>query len=104
MNLARILTRAAHRWPAKTALVFEGRRWTYEQWNREVNQAAHAFRARGVGKGDRVAALTDNLPEQVTTFFGLLKIGAGPVPVNYRSSRPSRTSNNREAPWRTQSR
>jgi long-chain acyl-CoA synthetase len=84
MNLALILTRAARRWPGKTALVFEGRRWTYERWNAEVNQAAHAFRARGIGQGDRVATLTYNLPEQVTTFYGLLKLGAVPVPVNYR--------------------
>lgn len=84
MNLAATLTQAATKWPDKTALVFEGRRWTYLQWNRWVNKAAHAFRAAGVGKGDRVAFLTYNLPEQVTGFYALLKIGAVPVPINYR--------------------
>ena len=47
-----------------------------------MNRAAHAFRARGIAKGDRVAFLTYNLPEQVTGFFALLKIGAVPVPIN----------------------
>jgi long-chain acyl-CoA synthetase len=84
MNLASTLTQSAHNWPKKTALVFEGRRWTYEQWNRTVNKAAHAFRAAGIGKGDRVAFLTYNLPEQVTGFYALMKIGAIPVPINYR--------------------
>jgi fatty-acyl-CoA synthase len=84
MNLAAILTQAALKWPDKVALVFEGRRWTYGQWNRWVNKAAHAFRAAGIGKGDRVAFLTYNLPEQVTGFFALMKIGAVPVPINYR--------------------
>jgi fatty-acyl-CoA synthase len=84
MNLAATLAQSAHKWPHKTALVFEGRRWTYAQWNRWVNQAAHAFRAAGIGKGDRVAFLTYNLPEQVTAFYALLKIGAVPVPINYR--------------------
>lgn len=84
MNLGATLTYATQRWPDKEALVFEGRRWTYAEWNREVNQAAHAFRARGIGKGDRVATFTYNLPEQVTAFFGLLKIGGVPVPINYR--------------------
>ena len=84
MNLASTLTQSALRWPKKTALVFEGRRWTYEQWNRTVNKAAHAFRAAGIGKGDRVAFLTYNLPEQVTGFYALMKIGAIPVPINYR--------------------
>jgi fatty-acyl-CoA synthase len=84
MNLAATLTQAAHKWPDKIALVFEGRRWTYAQWNRWVNRAAHAFHAAGIGKGDRVAFLTYNLPEQITGFYALMKIGAVPVPINYR--------------------
>jgi len=84
MNLGLTLTQAAAKWPDKVGLVFEGRRWTYRQWNREVNQAAHAFAARGIRRGDRVAFLTWNLPEQVTGFYALLKIGAVPVPINYR--------------------
>ena len=84
MNLGSTLTQSALRWPDKLALVFEGRRWTYRQWNRWVNQAAHAFLAHGVGKGDRVAFLTWNLPEQITGFYALMKIGAIPVPINYR--------------------
>ena len=84
MNLATTLTQAAFKWPHTTALVFNGRRWTYLQWNRWVNRTAHAFRAAGIGKGDRVAFLTFNLPEQVTGFYALMKIGAVPVPINYR--------------------
>ena len=84
MNLSHTLTQAALKWPDKTALVFEGRRWTYAQWNRTVNKAAHAFRAAGIGKGDRVALLTYNLPEQITGFYALMKLGAVPVPINYR--------------------
>ncbi len=84
MNLGLTLTQAAIRWPDKTALVFEGRRWSYRQWNREVNKAANAFMGLGIGRGDRVAFLTWNLPEQVTAFYGLLKIGGVPVPINYR--------------------
>ena len=84
MNLAHTLTQAALKWPNKTALVFEGRRWTYAGWNRLVNKTAHAFRASGIGKSDRVAILTYNLPEQVTAFYALMKIGACPVPINYR--------------------
>ena len=84
MTVGTTLARAAARWPEKTALVFEGRRWSYRQWNREANRAANAFAARGIGPGDRVAFLTWNLPEQVSAFYGLLKLGAVPVPINYR--------------------
>lgn len=84
MNVGLTLTQAALKWPAKEALVFEGRRWTYREWNRLVNKCAHAFAAHGIKKGDRVAFLTWNLPEQVSGFYGLMKIGAIPVPINYR--------------------
>jgi long-chain acyl-CoA synthetase len=84
MNVGLTLTHAAQKWPSKEGLVFEGRRWTFAQWNADTNRAAHAFRARGIRKGDRVAFLTYNLPEQVTGFYALLKIGAVPVPINYR--------------------
>jgi long-chain acyl-CoA synthetase len=84
MNLAHTLTQSALKWRDKTALVFEGKRWTYGQWNRWVNKAAHAFRAAGIGKGDPVAVFTYNLPEQVTSFYALMKLGAVPVPINYR--------------------
>jgi long-chain acyl-CoA synthetase len=84
MNLAETLTQSAAKYPDKTALVFEGRRWTYQQWNRWVNKTAHAYRAAGIGKGDHVALLTYNLPEQVTSFYALMKLGAVPVPINYR--------------------
>ena len=84
MNLAETLTQAALKTPEKTALVFEGRRWSYAQWNCWVNKTAHAFHAAGIRKGDHVALLTYNLPEQVTTFYALMKLGAVPVPINYR--------------------
>ena len=84
MNLASTLAQTALKWPLKTGLVFEGRRWTYGQWNDWVNQTANAFRAAGVCKGDRVAFFTYNLPEQITGFYALMKLGAIPVPINYR--------------------
>ncbi len=84
MNLGASLCQAATRWPHKTALVFEGKRWTYTTFNRLVNKAAHAFRSHGVCHGDRVGFLTPNLPEQVIGYYALLKLGAIPVPINYR--------------------
>lgn len=84
MLVGNSLSQAAWRWPQKTALVFEGKRWSFQDFNRQVNQASHAWRARGIGKGDTVAFLTYNRPEQVIGYYGLLKLGALPVPINYR--------------------
>ncbi|MEO7937844.1 MAG: AMP-binding protein [Burkholderiaceae bacterium] len=84
MNLASTLTQTALKWPHKTGLVFEGQRWTYREWNKWVNRTANAFVNAGMRKGDRVAFFTYNLPEQITGFYALMKIGAIPVPINYR--------------------
>jgi fatty-acyl-CoA synthase len=84
MNIGYHLTQAAARWPSKTAIHFEGRSYSYRAFNALANRAANAFAARGIGRGDRVVFMTWNLPEQIASFYGLLKIGAVPVPVNYR--------------------
>lgn len=84
INIGSHLRYAATRWPDKPALIFENKRWTFRFLNNLANRAAHAFLASGIGRGDRVAILTWNLPEQVASFYGLLKIGAVAVPVSYR--------------------
>lgn len=84
MNVGQHLVTTAHAFPGKVALHFEGADWTFRALNDLANRVANAFAARGIGAGDRVAVLTWNLPEQVATFYGLLRIGAVPVPVNYR--------------------
>ena len=82
MNLAHTLTQAAFKWPHKTALVFEGRRWTYLQWNRLVNKTAHAFRAAGIAKaggvgGKKEANLAPTGYERLRLNTGARWRGAG---------------------------
>jgi benzoate-CoA ligase len=47
-----------------------------------VNRAGNALRALGVGMENRVLLLLDDGPEFAAAFFGAIKIGAVPVPVN----------------------
>jgi amino acid adenylation domain-containing protein len=77
-----ILERGAEQWPAKIALVSDGRRWTYSHIDRRANQLAHALRGRGVARGDRVLLLLPNGPELVVGIFAVLKAGAVFVVVN----------------------
>jgi amino acid adenylation domain-containing protein len=77
-----ILERSAEHWPAKIALVSDGRRWTYSHIDRQVNQLAHALRGRGVARGDRVLLLLPNGPELVVGIFAVLKAGGVFVVVN----------------------
>ncbi|HSO94650.1 MAG TPA: AMP-binding protein [Acidimicrobiia bacterium] len=46
------------------------------------NRLAHGLARLGVERGDRVATLLENGPEQVVSFFAALKLGAIQVPVN----------------------
>ena len=63
-------------------LVHEGRRVGYADFDRLANRTAHALRALGVAKGDRVTLALGNSVEYVATAFGALKAGAVVHPVN----------------------
>ena len=63
-------------------LIYEGERVTYDSWFRAVAVLAHELRAKGVGKGDRVALAMRNLPEWPVAFFAAVTIGAICVPLN----------------------
>lgn len=54
----------------------EGRTVSYRELDRLSNQAAHALRALGVEKGDRVTLGLGNSVEFLSTAFGALKAGA----------------------------
>lgn len=82
--LGEMLARNARKFPAKTALVFQEKRFSYEQMNRRVNAFSQALLARNVRKNDKVAILLHNCSEMVECYFACNKIGAVAVPVNFR--------------------
>ena len=43
-----------------TAIVFGDTRFSWAAWNGRINQLAHAFRALGLGRGDKVAVMLHN--------------------------------------------
>ena len=58
------------------------KRITFEEVLRNVNRCATALRRLGVGREERVLLLLLDGPEFVYTFFGAIKIGAVPIPLN----------------------
>ena len=87
--LHRYLSDSAQRFPQRTALLeFDGENGkelstrSYLQLDSQSEYLASALRHLGVGKGDRVAYFTQNSPELVVTFYGVLKAGAVAVPCN----------------------
>lgn len=79
-------------WPLKHGQVYRDRpalksdRYdlTHAQLNERANRLANGLRARGVGRGDRVATLLFNVCEQVEVVFACAKLGAIAVPMNFR--------------------
>ena len=66
----------------RTALVDDGRKWTYEQFWEEAGRFAAALRKDGVVPGDRVALYLPNCPMYPIALFGALRAGAVVVEVS----------------------
>ncbi len=66
----------------KVAIECEERRVTYRQLFEQVNRVGNALKKLGVRPEERVFLLLLDTPEFAATFFGAIKIGAVPVPVN----------------------
>jgi o-succinylbenzoate---CoA ligase len=68
----------------RTALVADGRVWTWRDLDRRVAAFAGALSRLGIGCGDRVALLAGNRPEFVVAVHALMRLGAVLVPLNVR--------------------
>ena len=66
----------------RVALRWQDQVVTYAQLAAEVNRAGNALRRLGVRPEERVLLVLWDSPEFVYSFWGALKIGAVPVPVN----------------------
>ncbi len=72
----------------RVAVYYEDERWTYRQLQTMANQTGNALRALGVEQEQRVALLLLDSPQFVGAFFGAIKLGAVPIPIN-TSLRPA---------------
>ncbi|WP_421556644.1 amino acid adenylation domain-containing protein [Pseudomonas kitaguniensis] len=68
--------------PTAIALRFDDQRLTYRQLNERANQVAHRLLAQGVRPDDRVAICVERGPEMIIGLLGILKAGAGYVPID----------------------
>jgi acyl-CoA synthetase (AMP-forming)/AMP-acid ligase II len=75
---------AAERWPEAEALVDAETRLTFAALAAEVDRAARAAMAAGVGTGDRVAIWAPNMWEWVIAALGVHGAGGVLVPLNTR--------------------
>ncbi|MBB3540171.1 MULTISPECIES: acetoacetate--CoA ligase [unclassified Rhizobium] len=66
---------------ADDALIFRGEdkvadRWSWDRLRDLVSRLQQAFKAMGVGSGDRIAAMMPNMPETVACMLAAASIGA----------------------------
>ena len=74
--------------PGRTALVFEGRRTSFADFDRYTDQVAQAFAASGIAPGERVAYVGRNSDVFFEALYGAMKAGIVMVPVNWRLAPP----------------
>jgi acyl-CoA synthetase (AMP-forming)/AMP-acid ligase II len=83
-NFGTVFESVADAIPEHTALVQDGRRRTWREFDERASRLAAAFRALGVGPGSKVAFYLYNSNEYLETLFATFKLRAVPANVNYR--------------------
>lgn len=84
MVLHNLLDYWAYQQPDAEFAVMSERRLTYQQALEATNQFAHTLISAGLGIGDRIAILSKNRIEYALMYFAASKVGAVPVPLNFR--------------------
>ncbi|MGW0817373.1 acyl-CoA synthetase [Streptomyces viridiviolaceus] len=77
-----VLRRSARRTPARVAVEYRDRTWTYEELDTAVSRAASVLRELGLSPGDRVGAYGHNSDAYLITFLACARAGLVHVPVN----------------------
>src|SRR3989442_4378911 len=77
----------ARRFPEETFLIFEDAtgataRWTWREFDADVNRAARLLHERGLGPGDKFNLHLGNCPEFLLFWMAAAKTGTVMVPTN----------------------
>lgn len=77
-----VLRRSARRTPARVAVDYRDRIWTYEELDEAVSRAARVLLDQGLAPGDRVGAYGHNSDAYLIAFLACARAGLVHVPVN----------------------
>ncbi|MCX5374677.1 acyl-CoA synthetase [Streptomyces sp. NBC_00015] len=77
-----VLRRSARRTPARVAVEYRDRTWTYEELDEAVSRAASVLLGEGLAPGDRVGAYGHNSDAYLIAFLACARAGLVHVPVN----------------------
>ena len=79
-----LLERTTRVFPTRTAVIYEGLRRNYQEFNARVLRLAGALAALGLGPDRKVAVLAPNVPVMLEAHFGIPWCGAVIVAINIR--------------------
>ncbi len=83
IDIVRLFERQVEISGSDVALLFEGATMSYEALNRRSNQLAHHLRRTyAITPNDRIGLLAERGMEMIVGIFGILKSGAGYVPID----------------------
>lgn len=81
-DMLRIFQCAVQARPEAIAVRYFDSALSYRELDCESDRFANWLASRGVGKGDRVAVMLQNMPQFILAVLGAWKAGAVPVPAN----------------------
>ena len=81
-TIVQVFEDQVRKYPDKKAVIFNNDSLTYKQLNDKANQLANRLRESGVKANNLVALLTDKSVDMMVGMMGILKAGAGYVPID----------------------
>ena len=82
ISIQALFDRMAEKYSKKTALIFYGKKISYQELREASDRMAAALADLGVRKGDTVAFYLLNCPQYVISYFAALKAGAKVTPIS----------------------
>lgn len=88
MNLAGMVDMNARKFGDKACLRYDGKSFSFKEVKENAERTAAILQSRGIGKGDRIAIMSQNTPAFVFVLYGVAKAGAVAVPINHKLMPP----------------
>ncbi len=101
MNLLHLFDLSLVARRGEVALEWQGAEFTFGEIERRSNRVAHALRARGLSRGDRLCVYLGNRIELIDIYLACVKLGVIFVPINilYREREIAHITGDAEPRW-----
>lgn len=84
LNIGKLIEKNALKFPDKTAVVYEDKRYTYCEFNSKVNRLSNALSAYGLKKQQKIGIISQNIPQYLECIFACAKTNMCLVTLNWR--------------------